>query len=286
MPRRGVPSSWTWDGIGSLHADDTPRGHALVGGSSWPAWPRRWHRRRTPALACLAFRFEPVVHVRMAGEAGARSRADRRRQRSGADQAQIRKREDSMSRLVVTEYLSLDGVMEDPGGAEQFEHGGWTVPYWSDELGEYQFAGLRASDALLLGRVTYQEFAAAWPNMEHEAGPFAERMNSLPKFVATTTVDQLEWNATPLKGDVAAEVARLKQQPGQDLLVYGSGALVRTLMQHNLVDEFRLIIYPVVLGNGKRLFEGASTASLKPLGVKTFSSGVVALSYQPAERAV
>ena len=191
-----------------------------------------------------------------------------------------------MSRVVVTEYLSLDGVMEISGGAEQSEPGGWTAPYWGDELGEYQLDGVVASDALLLGRVTYQEFAAAWPNMEHEAGPFAQRMNSLPKFVATETLDQLEWNATPLKGDVVAEVARLKQQSGRDLLVYGSGALVRTLMHHSLVDEFRLIIYPVVLGSGRRLFEGASRASLKPLGVKTFSSGVVSLSYQPAEGAV
>ena len=185
-----------------------------------------------------------------------------------------------MRKVVVTEYVSLDGVIEDPGGAEKFEHGGWTIPYSDEEIAKFQYDQLFASDALLLGRVTYEEFAAAWPNMTQEGGDFAIRMNSLPKFVATTTLDQLEWNATPLKGDIAEEVAKLKQQPGQDLLIYGSGELVRTLMQHNLIDQYNLLVYPVVLGSGKRLFGDASNAALKLVEAKTFSSGVVLLTYR------
>jgi len=189
-------------------------------------------------------------------------------------------RRSKMRKVVVTEYVSLDGVIEDPGGAEKFEHGGWTIPYSDEEIAKFQYDQLFASDALLLGRVTYEEFAAAWPNMTQEGGDFAIRMNSLPKFVATTTLDQLEWNATPLKGDIAEEVAKLKQQPGQDLLIYGSGELVRTLMQHNLIDQYNLLVYPVVLGSGKRLFGDASNAALKLVEAKTFSSGVVLLTYR------
>jgi dihydrofolate reductase len=188
-----------------------------------------------------------------------------------------------MRKVVVTEYVSLDGVIEDPGGAEGFEHGGWTIPYWDEEIAKAQYGQLFASDALLLGRVTYEEFAVAWPNMEHEGGDFAIRMNSLPKFVATTTQDQLKWNATPLKGDVAEEVAKLKQQPGQDLLIYGSGELVRTLMQHGLIDQYNLLVYPVVLGSGKRLFGDASKTALKLVETKPFGSGVVLLTYRSAQ---
>jgi len=187
-----------------------------------------------------------------------------------------------MRSVIVIEYVSLDGVIQDPGGAGEFEHRGWTIPYWNDEIAKYQSDQLFASDALLLGRVTYEEFVASWPLRSGD--PFTDRMNGLPKFVATTTLDQLEWNATPLKGDVAAEVAKLKQQSGQDLLIYGSGELVRTLMHHNLIDEYRLLVYPVVVGNGKRLFGDGSTTTLKLVDTKPFSSGVVALTYQPAQR--
>src|SRR5262245_29733520 len=186
-----------------------------------------------------------------------------------------------MRRIVAAEYLSLDGVTEDPGSTGAFEHRGWTIPYWNDEIAKFQSDGLFAGDALLLGRVTYEEFVASWPLRSGD--PFTDRMNSLPKFVATT-LDQLERNARPLKGDVAAEVTKLKQQPGQDLLIYGSGELVRTLMQHNLIDEYRLLVYPVVLGSGKRLFGEASTTTLKLVETQPFSSGVVALIYQPAQR--
>jgi dihydrofolate reductase len=124
-----------------------------------------------------------------------------------------------MRRIFVTEFVSLDGVMEDPGGAEKFVHGGWTMPYWSDEIGKFKLDELFASDALLLGRVTYQGFAAAWPSRTDEAG-FAQRMNNLPKYVVSTTLDKAEWNNSHLiKANIAKEVSKLKQQHGQDIMV-------------------------------------------------------------------
>jgi dihydrofolate reductase len=138
-----------------------------------------------------------------------------------------------MGRIVAAEYLSLDGVTEDPGPSGEFEYRGWTGPYWNEELSEYQSELLFASDALLLGRVTWQEFVASWPLRSGD--PFTDKMNSMPKFVASTTLEEpLEWNSTLLKGDVVDEVQKLK--PDQNLLVYGSGALVDTLMQQNLID--------------------------------------------------
>ncbi|MGI8552698.1 MAG: dihydrofolate reductase family protein [Dehalococcoidia bacterium] len=183
-----------------------------------------------------------------------------------------------MRQVIVSEFVTVDGVMEDPGGAEKFEHGGWTMPFWNDEIGKFKFDELLASDALLLGRVTYQGFAAAWPAMADEAG-FAGRMNSLPKFVVSTTLKVVEWNNSRLiEGNIAEEVSKLMQQPGQDILVGGSGTLVHTLMQHGLVDEYRLLVYPVVLGSGKRLFEGGSKTPLKLVETKAFSSGVILLT--------
>jgi dihydrofolate reductase len=171
--------------------------------------------------------------------------------------------------------------MEDPGGAEKFEHGGWTLPYWNEEIGKVKFDELFASDALLLGRVTYQGFAAAWPSVTDEAG-FADRMNSLPKVVVSTTLEEVEWNNSRLiKGNVAEEVSKLKHEVGQDILIAGSGALVQTLMQHDLIDDYRLLVYPVVLGSGKRLFQDGSKTTLRLVETKTFRSGVVLLHYQP-----
>ncbi len=159
-----------------------------------------------------------------------------------------------MRKIVVSEYLSLDGIMEDPGGAEKYEHGGWTNPYWDDDIQQFQYDALFSSDALLLGRVTYQGFAAAWPTFTDEQG-FADRMNNLPKYVVSTTLAKAEWNNSHLiKRNVAEEVSRLKQQPGQNIMVAGSAKLVQMLMEHNLVDEYRLLVYPVVLGSGMRLF--------------------------------
>jgi dihydrofolate reductase len=186
-------------------------------------------------------------------------------------------------KLVVTEFLTLDGVMEAPGGEFHPDgKGGWTSQFFSDEVGKFKSDELFAADALLLGRVTYQHFAAAWPSMTDAAG-FAERMNSLPKFVASTTLQEpLEWNATLIKGDVAAAVAKLKEQPGQDILIAGSAELVHTLLQGDLIDEFRLMVFPVILGSGKRLFRaGIDSQALRLVDTKTFSSGVVVLSYAP-----
>jgi dihydrofolate reductase len=188
-----------------------------------------------------------------------------------------------MRKLVVSEYVTLDGVMQDPGGGEKGPFGGWSGPFWSDQAGQFKFEELFAADALLLGRVTYQGFAAAWPNYKDEAG-FADRMNGLPKYVATTTHKTLDWkNSHFIPGDVAAFVADLKQQPGLDILLAGSATLVATLMQNKLVDEYRLLLHPVVVGGGKRLFpEGAPRQSLSLASTRTLPKGLMVLSYVPA----
>jgi dihydrofolate reductase len=188
-----------------------------------------------------------------------------------------------VGKIVAAEYVSVDGVMQDPGGMGEIEVGGWTNPYWNDELAKLQTDLLFASDALLLGRVTYEGFAATWPDMEHEEGPFADKMNAMPKYVASRTLTDMEWNATPIRGDVADEVARLKRDSGQNLLVYGSGSLVRLLLQHGLIDQLRLMIYPVVLGAGKLLFtQAGSKKDLQLAGVSTTSAGVLVADYQKA----
>jgi dihydrofolate reductase len=191
-----------------------------------------------------------------------------------------------MSNVVVATFLTLDGVMEDPGGSEGFEHGGWQLPFVDQDVADGVRDGLFAAGALLLGRVTYEQFATAWPSMTDEDG-FAERMNALPKYVASTTLrEPLAWNATLLDSDVPAAVAKLKQQPGGDLLVQGSGTLVRTLMQRNLIDAYQLWVHPVVLGSGKRLFaDGVAPTSLQLVDTRTSSTGVVALTYQAAATA-
>ncbi len=187
-----------------------------------------------------------------------------------------------MGKIVAAEYLTLDGVTEDPGPTGDFEHRGWSVPYWNDELAEAQSELLFASDALLLGRVTYEEFVASWPLRSGD--PFTDRMNSLPKFVASTTLEEpLEWNATLLRRDAANEVRKLKQTD-QNLLIYGSGALVDTLIQHELIDVYRVMLYPLVLSTGKRFFrEGGDRTTLTLTDAKTTSTGVVVLTYEPAE---
>lgn len=175
-----------------------------------------------------------------------------------------------MRNIVVSEFLSLDGVMENPG---------WTFPYWNDEIAKFKGEETDAGDALLLGRVTYQGFAAAWPESTDEGAPY---FNNVRKYVVSTTLDTVEWNNSVLiKHNIVEEITKLKQQDGQDLVVHGSGTLVQTLMQHNLVDRYRLLVYPVVLGTGKRLFQDGTTATLKLVETRSFSSGVVALIYQP-----
>lgn len=194
-----------------------------------------------------------------------------------------------MRKLVVAEFVSLDGVMEDPGGAESFEHGGWTRPYWSDEIGKVKYEELMAASAQLLGRVTYEGFAKAWPTMT-DAGEFGERMNGMRKYVVSGTLsqDQLTWNnSRRLEGKVAESVAALKQgsgdegDEGKDLLVAGSAQLVRELARHDLVDEYRLLIYPVVLGSGKRLFGDGVYGKLRLVESRDVGAGVVFVRYQP-----
>src|ERR671937_990025 len=164
-----------------------------------------------------------------------------------------------MGNVVVSEFVTVDGVMEDPGGAEGFERGGWAFQFDRGPEGDkFKLDEVLAADAMLLGRKTYEAFAAAWPSRTDEVG-FAEKMNTMPKFVVSTTLESADWNnSTIVKDDVAAAVSQLKQQPGGDLLVAGSAQLVQTLMQHDLVDEFRLMVFPVVLGAGKRLFADAT----------------------------
>jgi dihydrofolate reductase len=185
-------------------------------------------------------------------------------------------------RIVAAEYLSLDGVTEDPGSAGEYEHRGWTGPYWNDEISTWQTDQLFASDALLLGRITYEEFVASWPLRSGD--PFTDRMNSLPKFVASTTLQEpLEWNSTLLEGDVVDAVAKLKEEPGEDILIYGSGALLNALIPHHLIDEYRFMIYPLVLGRGKRFFRDENdktTLTLKR--AETASTGVTMLVCEPA----
>ena len=190
-------------------------------------------------------------------------------------------------KLVVSEFISMDGVIEAPGGGEDFEHGGWTFAFEQGPDGEqFKLDEVMQADALLLGRVTYEGFAQAWPSMT-DAGEFGDKMNAMPKYVVSTTLDKAEWNnSTLVRGDVAAEVARLKQQPGGDLLVNGSARLVQSLMEHDLVDEYRLMVFPVVLGSGKRLFgDGATKTTLRLVEEKQVGpDGVLVLTYAPARK--
>lgn len=185
-----------------------------------------------------------------------------------------------MRQIVAAEYLSLDGVGEDPGQIGAFEHRGWIIPYYDDELAKYMSEQLSASDALLLGRTTYEGFVTVWP--ARSGDPIADRMNSLPKFVASTTLKEpLEWNATLLEGNVADEVRKLKQQPGRNILIYGSGALVHTLMQLDLIDVYQIMLVPLALGSGERFFRGGcDPTTLALTDVKTTGGGVVMLTYQ------
>jgi dihydrofolate reductase len=188
-----------------------------------------------------------------------------------------------MRRIIASEYVTLDGVMEAPGSEDSLgERGGWSFLYSSDEATAFKFDEVMASDALLLGRVTYEIFAASWPT---RTGEFADRMNRLPKYVVSTTLETPAWeNAHLIRDDVVEAVSELKQQPGQDILLYGSADLVRTLTAHSLVDEYRFMIFPLVLGTGKRLFADGSAVSLKLVEVKTLGSGIIMLTYQPEDK--
>ena len=187
-----------------------------------------------------------------------------------------------MGRVVVTEFVSLDGVMEDPGGSEDFRHGGWSFEFNRGEDGDkFKLDETLATEALLLGRITYEGFAEAWPSRE---GEFADRFNNMPKYVVSSTLESPEWNnSTVIGGDVPEEVGKLKEELDGDIVVHGSAQLVQTLLEHDLVDEVRLMVFPVVLGTGKRIFGG--TTDKKPLQLvdsRTVGDGVNILVYAPA----
>jgi len=196
-----------------------------------------------------------------------------------------------MGRVVVVSSLTLDGVMQAPGRPDEdrrggFVHGGWALPYNDQVMGNAMGAGMARTRALLLGRRTYQDFAAVWP--KRKDNPFTEVLNNTQKYVASRTLTEpLPWrNSTLLGGDAAEAVAGLREEPGGDIVVLGSGDLAQSLIRHNLVDEYTLLIHPLVLGSGRRLFtEGIAVSALRLTASVTTTTGVVIATYQPAEAA-
>ncbi|MFC6826785.1 dihydrofolate reductase family protein [Halopelagius fulvigenes] len=197
--------------------------------------------------------------------------------------------DDTSGTLVVGTFLTLDGVMQAPGGPDEdrgggFDRGGWSVNYWDEKMGEVMTDQFAEADALLLGRKTYEIFAAHWPNVETEGDLVATKLNDMPKYVASETLDEVEWNnSTLLSGDVETAVADLKTERGDVVMVQGSHDLTQTLLAHDLVDEFWLWVFPLVLGDGKRLFgDGTVPASLELTNAETSSTGVQLLRYERA----
>jgi dihydrofolate reductase len=189
-----------------------------------------------------------------------------------------------MGRIVVTEYVSLDGVMQAPGGGESFKHAGWTFKIDRGKEGDkFKLDETLDSEALLLGRVTYEAFAAVWPSMNDPAG-FAAKFNSMPKYVVSSTLKKAEWNnSTVLKGDVVEEVSKLRGKLDGNIVVHGSAQLVQTLIEHDLVDELRLMVFPVILGTGKRLFgETSDKKRLRLAESKTVGDDIAILTFKPA----
>jgi dihydrofolate reductase len=190
-------------------------------------------------------------------------------------------KESIVGKLVVSEFITLDGVIEDPGGSEGTPHGGWSFRNETPEGMQFKGEELAAADAQLLGRVTYEGFASAWPTMEG-TGEFGEKMNGMPKYVVSTTVTDPTWNnTTVIAADVAAEVAKLKQQYAGDILVAGSAQLVGTLRDNGLVDEYRLMVHPIVLGEGKRLFGEGGLSDLELVDSTKAGPNVLLLTYRP-----
>jgi dihydrofolate reductase len=187
-----------------------------------------------------------------------------------------------MGRIVVTEFLSLDGVMEDPGGSENFRHGGWSFEISRGEEGDrFKLEETLSADALLLGRVTFEGFAEAWPTRQ---GEFADKFNTMPKYVVSSTLGEPRWNnSTVLSGDVGEVAPRVKGEIDGDIVVHGSAQLVQALLEHDLVDELRLMVFPIVLGSGKRLFgETSDKKRLRLVDSRTVGDGVTILIHQPA----
>jgi dihydrofolate reductase len=194
-----------------------------------------------------------------------------------------------MRKLVVGTFLTVDGVMQGPGGPDEdrdggFEHGGWSVKYWDDMMGKLIVEQTLQPDALLLGRRTYEIFATHWPRVTDPNDPVASKLNSMRKYVASRTLDKVEWhNAALLRGDAAKAVARLKEQAGGEIAVTGSSNLIQTLLKHDLVDEFRLWVFPVMIGSGKRLFGGGTVpGAFRLVDAKTSTTGVVIQHYERA----
>lgn len=174
-----------------------------------------------------------------------------------------------MRKIVVTEFVSLDGVIEAPM---------WSAPYWNDDIAEFKDVEQRVADTMLLGRVTYEGFAQAWPQSEDDG---ADYMNNTPKYVVSTTLESADWNnSTIISENVVDEIKKLKAQDGKDILVYGSGNLVQTLIKHDLVDSYRLLVYPVLVGEGVKLFQDGAESTLKLVETQTFGS-VMAMVYEP-----
>ncbi|MEV0996234.1 dihydrofolate reductase family protein [Nonomuraea sp. NPDC050202] len=192
-------------------------------------------------------------------------------------------------RITLATYLSLDGVMQGPGRPTEdpsggFEHGGWQFPYADEELGTFSEQWFAEADAFLLGRRTYEIFAAFWPTVTDADDVIATSLNTLPKYVVSTTLDRAEWhNTTIIRTDVLEKIAELRERPGRELQIHGSGALARTLLDHGMLDELRLWTYPVVLGSGMRLFEPGRTATaMRLIESRTTGSGCVVSVYRPA----
>jgi dihydrofolate reductase len=193
-----------------------------------------------------------------------------------------------MRKLIAGIFITLDGVVEAPGAGDTTlpDKRGWSMPYTDEEVGGFIMNGMASSGGMLLGRKTYQGFAAYWAPLGDE-NPIASSMNNQNKYVVSTTLDKVDWkNSTLLKGDLAEAITQLKQQPGKDINIVGSGTLVQSLLQLELIDELNLLICPVILGVGKRLFkEGAETKLLNPIGSKTYGSGMTILTLQPDKKA-